>query len=205
MRLPELIELSPAQQALEERMARRRGRLEVYRALLHHPALAGRVSELGEAIRFEGVLPEALRELATLRVAWRLGCGYEWALHRELGARAGLPVEAWEGGDWGGLEPTQQRVVEAVDLALERVDLPGPLQRALADEVGHEGVLELVVLAGFYALLAGVIGCFQVPAPPGSPWLPEAGAGRSRLPVGEVKANAAVGPWAAPAPGGSHS
>ena len=44
---------------------------------------------------------------------------------------------------------------------------PRDLQERLIGLVGMEGVIELVVLVGFYRMIAGVIFAFDVPLPEG--------------------------------------
>ncbi|MFA4903468.1 MAG: hypothetical protein WC600_12085 [Desulfobaccales bacterium] len=49
--------------------------------------------------------------------------------------------------------------------ALELHSIPLEVQEALAGQVGIKGVIELVVLVGFYRMIAGVIFAFNVALP----------------------------------------
>jgi 4-carboxymuconolactone decarboxylase len=50
----------------------------------------------------------------------------------------------------------------------EHRSIPQPLQDKLIAALGIKGVLELVVLLGFYEMIAGVIFAFEVPLPEGA-------------------------------------
>src|SRR2546430_2932112 len=70
-RLPDVLgSLDPAGQKVYERIAAKRGKIRgPYVPLMHHPALAERVGDLGEYLRFDATLPGDLRELAILITA----------------------------------------------------------------------------------------------------------------------------------------
>lgn len=162
---------TPEMQELLDRMTARRGRIDgMYRSLLNHPELARHVSDLGGFLRFHGVLPDDLRELAILWVARQLQVEYEWVKHVEVAREAGLSPELIEamrtGQELPALTPTQQAVLAAADCVLNLQPVPQAIQEKLTAEVGLTGVVELVVLCGFYRMIAGVIRGFDVPLPP---------------------------------------
>ncbi len=55
-----------------------------------------------------------------------------------------------------------------VECVLGQQSIPQDTQDALAKQVGLKGVIELVVLCGFYQMIAAVIFAFDVPLPEGS-------------------------------------
>lgn len=173
-RLPDPTEsLPPEAQELYDRLAARRGRIDgMYRSLLNYPELTRQVSDLGTYLRFGGVLPAALRELAILWVARRLGAAYEWVKHLEPARLAGVPeavIEAMRlGKEIPNLDPVQSEVLSAVQYVLERRSIPSEIQNGLVAKIGLPGVIELVVLVGFYQMIAGVIFAFDVPLPEGA-------------------------------------
>ncbi|MDO8187812.1 carboxymuconolactone decarboxylase family protein [Conexibacter sp. JD483] len=147
--------------------------LNVFATLAHAPRLLRRVNALGGYFAVHGRISPRDRELVVLRVAGRTGSAYEAAHHRAIGASAGLvpaEVEAALDGDsahpWA---PADAALLHATDeLVLRRTvgDATWTRLRATRDE--HE-LLELLVLAGFYALLAGVIDAAGIeldPLPP---------------------------------------
>ncbi len=55
-----------------------------------------------------------------------------------------------------------------VECVLGQQSIPQDTQDALAKQVGLKGVIELVVLCGFYQMIAAVIFAFDVPLPEGA-------------------------------------
>ena len=165
--------LSPEAQAIYDQLVGRRGRIDgMYRSLLNHPELTRQVSELGTFLRFgAGVLPDALRELAILWLARRLGAAYEWVKHVGPARQAGVPeavIEALRTRREPNLDATQTAALTVARCVLKRHSIPAAVQDALAAEIGLPGVIELVVLVGFYQMIAGVIFAFDVPLPEGT-------------------------------------
>ncbi len=173
--------LTPEAQELYDQLAARRGRIDgMYRSLLNHPQLTRKVSDLGTFLRFgAGVLPDALRELTILWVARRLGAAYEWVKHVGPARQAGVPEAVIEALRLGkkipNLDPVQSEAIAAVQCVLERRSIPSEVQDGLVAKIGLPGVIELVVLVGFYQMIAGVIFAFDVPLPEGAaaPFGPE--------------------------------
>jgi 4-carboxymuconolactone decarboxylase len=166
--------LSPAAQGLYEHLVGRRGRIDgMYRSLLNHPELTRQVSDLGEFLRFSGgVLPPAIRELTILWLARRLGAAYEWVKHlgpaREAGVSEAIIEAVRLGQEVSDLDPLQVACLAAARCVLERRSIPQEIQDGLAARIGLPGVIELVVLVGFYQMIAGVIFAFDVPLPEGA-------------------------------------
>ncbi len=173
-RLPDpTASLSPEAQAIYDQLVGRRGRIDgMYRSLLNHPQLTRQVSDLGTFLRFgAGVLPDALRELTILWLARRLGAAYEWVKHLSPARQAGIPdavIEALRTQKDLNLDATQTAALTAAQCVLERHSIPAAVQAGLAAEIGLPGVIELVVLVGFYQMIAGVIFAFDIPLPEGA-------------------------------------
>jgi 4-carboxymuconolactone decarboxylase len=66
------------------------------------------------------------------------------------------------------LDQTQQGALVAARCVLASRPIPPDLQETLIGLVGVKGVIELVVLVGFYRMIAGVIFAFDVPLPEGA-------------------------------------
>ena len=166
--------LDPQAQALYDHLVAERGRVDgMYRSLLNHPELAQHIGELGSYLRFgDSVLPDEVRELAILRTARRLGAAYEWVKHVPPAKGAGISETVIEQlrqeQKPDGLTRAQEAALSAVECVLERQSIPQETQDALAKEVGLKGAIELVVLCGFYQMIAAVIFAFDVPLPEGS-------------------------------------
>jgi 4-carboxymuconolactone decarboxylase len=173
-RLPDpLAAATPEIAELYQQLAARRGRIDgMYRSLLNHPELTRLVSDLGTFLRFgSGALSADLRELAILWLARRLNAAYEWVKHLPPARVAGLGdalIEAVRTGrEEGVLTATQKAVIDAAVCVLARRSIPQDLQDSLISHLGLQGLIELVVLCGFYQMIAGVIFAFDVPLPEG--------------------------------------
>jgi 4-carboxymuconolactone decarboxylase len=164
---------TPEAEELYRQLAARRGRIDgMYRSLLNHPVLTRHVSDLGTYLRFgSGALPGDLRELTILWMARQLKAGYEWVKHVPPARAAGLPEKVIEavrtGREEQELSQEQKAVLDAARCVLKRRSLPQALQDGLTAHLGLEGLIELVVLCGFYQMIAGVIFAFDVPLPEG--------------------------------------
>jgi 4-carboxymuconolactone decarboxylase len=155
------------------------GRVElarVYVAMFNNAGVARQVGALGEHLRFEGSLPDRLRETAILRYAARTGFEYEWAHHVRPAGLAGLSddtIDALAAPEVPpGLDRLERAVVEAVDHIVARVEIPDSVQRTLTDHIGTAGVVELVALCGLYGMMGYMTTAFAVDPEPGLPALP---------------------------------
>ena len=163
--------LTPEAHVLYEQLQAKRGRIDgMYLSLLNHPELTRCVSDLGTFLRFgAGTLPAAVRELVILWLARQVGAAYEWIKHEPVARAAGLPDPVLNPLRAGqvppGLDETQQAALQVAKFALELHSIPVEVQEALVAQVGLKGVIELVVLVGFYRMIAGVIFSFDVPLP----------------------------------------
>jgi len=174
-RLPDLIgALDPAAQKIYDRIAVKRGKIRgPYVPLMHHPALAERVADLGEYLRFDATLPGDMRELAILITARHVAQPFEWVMHAPVATKEGLPQDVIERirarGDLSSLPARYVRAARVVQHVLARESVPQRLQDEIQQEVGVTGLIELVVLAGYYQTIAAVLFSFDVPLPEGTP------------------------------------
>jgi 4-carboxymuconolactone decarboxylase len=174
-KLPDPLDrLSPEGQRVYDRIKAKRGALRgPYAPLMHHPALAERVGDLGEYLRFDSTLPGDVREMAILITARAVSQPYEWTAHAPFARKAGLPEEVIERirtrGDLSALPPGYARAARVVQHVLAFESVPQALADAVSADHGARGLMELVVLAGYYRLIAGVLCAFDVPLPPGTP------------------------------------
>ncbi|MDO8212438.1 carboxymuconolactone decarboxylase family protein [Conexibacter sp. CPCC 206217] len=147
--------------------------LNIFATLAHVPRLLRRVNGLGGYFAVHGKLPARDRELVVLRTAALTGSTYEAEHHRTIGAAVGLTPEEIEAAlavertasadadaspatahPWS---PADAALLRAADeLATERT-VTDATWAALGATHDDEERLELLVLVGFYAMLAGVI------------------------------------------------
>jgi len=172
-RLPDPLDrLTPEAKRVYEKITAKRGAVRgPFAALMHDPPLAERVGDLGEFLRFGGTLPGDIRELAILITARSVSQAYEWIAHAKVGRKEGLAEDVIERvrarGDLAALPPRLARPARVVQHVLAYESIPQDLQAEVQRELGITGLMELVVLAGQYRLIAGVLFAFDTPIPEG--------------------------------------
>ena len=163
-------QLDPEARRLYDAMAAKRGRIDgMYATMFHHPALVEHVSNLGTYLRFGATLPGDIRELTILIVSRRLAVPYEWIKHIGPAQAAGLSdaviAAVREEKDLSTFSPLYPKILSLVSTVLAEQNLPPDLQTELETALGIKGVLELVILVGFYRMIAAFIQAFDVPLP----------------------------------------
>lgn len=148
-----------------------------YDALMNHPQLCKRVEELGFYLKFEGHLPRLVYQFTVLAVARATGAAFEWADHVAHARAAGVPEAVIDTlhneGLAGHYAPPFAAAASVLDASLRWQDVPQPAQDAAIAAFGMEGIVELVVLSGFYQMFAAINQGFDVAMPKRSSWFLE--------------------------------
>lgn len=153
----------PAASALREVGGRP---INLYRALANQPEVLRAWIDLAWTLRSRARTPRDLRELVILRGAQCFGSEYEWTHHVEMARAAGVGEAKIEAlGDWRHSELFDER--ERAALAYGEAVLDGDVPAAVAGELARHfepgEVIELTVLAGFYAMVPRVLEALEVP------------------------------------------
>jgi AhpD family alkylhydroperoxidase len=139
-----------------------------FNAMLYNADLGDPMQALGAAIRYRTSLGAATRELAVLVVAATLDSEFEWFAHQRLARAAGVSEETIariaagrepDGEDALPYRATRELIAEG-DLSDERF-------KEVEGRFGTNGCVELVVLIGYYRMLALVLRTFRVSVPSG--------------------------------------
>jgi 4-carboxymuconolactone decarboxylase len=152
-----------------KRKARGEGFGGPYIALLNHPELARRVEELGFFLKFEGVLPREAYQFIVLTVAHATGAAFEWHDHVEHALAAGIPqdiVDAIGTGRAGALPQPYALLRAILTETMAWQPVPDDLQAHAVARWGVEGLVEIVVVSGFYQMFAAINQGFDI-RPPG--------------------------------------
>jgi len=140
---------------------------------LRSPGLAETAQKLGEHCRYRTALPPRLSELAILVSARRWTAQFEWYAHAPFARDAGLPediIEAIRTGREPTLEDPMDRVVYRVSKAiLDAGRLDDALFAEAKEKLGERGLVDLVGILGYYALVSFTLNVFEVPIPDGKP------------------------------------
>ena len=138
--------------------------------LIRTPALLERVAQLGEALRFGGQLPAAVRELATVVAAQHVGNQFEWVMHVPLALAAGIPATALEAIRLG---QTPQGLPEAAHAAhafctmlLARHGVDDACYQRGCAAFGEAGVVELSTLVGYFVMVSWLMNVARTPSRP---------------------------------------
>ena len=142
-----------------------------FNALFYSPLLGEAVQRLGEVVRFEIAIPPLLRELAILVVAAKWRVQYEWWAHEKIARKEGLDPNVIASLKAGVL-PDFAHHDEAVvyHFARELIDRQRVSDERYAEAVellGEAGVVELVILLGYFALVSMSLNVFEVSVPDG--------------------------------------
>ena len=151
--------------------------LNLYRVLVRYPELMKRVNALGGLFMVHGSLPVRERELVILRVARNSRCDYEFAQHAPIGLRAGLserqiedlgqPIYSghWDESDLGLLRLADE-VMDSLEVSNETWDL-------VSQSHDENQMMELLMLVGYYKMLAAFLKTVGVPLEEGCFGLPQ--------------------------------
>ena len=118
--------------------------LVLFRTFAVHEDLASRMRVLGAGLLGHNTISDGERELVILRTCERAGCEYEWGVHKTFFAPE--PPS----------EERQALLVRLVDELHDGDDVSDALWAELAAEWTEPQLLELLVLHGWYRLIAGV-------------------------------------------------
>jgi len=138
--------------------AREKGsQFNVVLTLAQHPQIAAPFMNYYKILSSNSTLSLRLREIVTLRVAWRLQCEYEWTQHVAFGKGAGLTDEHIEaikrGGDsilWSDLE---RNAIRAVDQLGIQSQIDDATWDGLSRHLARKEMMELLFIIGTYTLL----------------------------------------------------
>jgi 4-carboxymuconolactone decarboxylase len=153
--------------------------LNLFGTLAHRPRLLSLLNALGGRLMFDSLLPDRERELVIIRAAAHAGCDYEVTAHHEIGLNVGLT----EAEITAAIDVSSPPEGSAGDVALLRVadevsagaDVSDEAWAALDGVVDDDAArIELLLVVGFYRMLAGVLNGARVAAddafrPPAAP------------------------------------
>jgi 4-carboxymuconolactone decarboxylase len=136
-----------------------------YLALLNHPELARRVEELGFFLKFEGSLPRTIYQFIVLTIARSTGAAFEWHDHIAHARAAGLPedvIDCIGSARVNALQMPYALAHSILEKTMAWQVVPDELQARAAAEWGKHGLVEIVVLSGFYQMFAAINQGFDI-------------------------------------------
>jgi 4-carboxymuconolactone decarboxylase len=140
---------------------------------LHAPGFGELAQKLGAYCRFGTSIAPRLTEFAILATAQLWRAHYEWAAHEPQALKAGVKpatIQALRVGREPKSAPKDERAIYAFIkelYATRRVS--DRTYKAAHGIIGDAGVVELVGLLGYYAMVAMTLNVFRMPVAEGTP------------------------------------
>lgn len=163
--------------------------LNIFRTIaINEPLARGFLGLGGHLLRGEA-LPAREREIVILRVGWRAQSEYEFGQHTTIGLGAGLTERevSWladvEAPEWSDDDAALVAMVD--ELCADDV-VSEATWAALSGRWAETELLELLVLAGYYRLVSGLLNSAGVALEPETPGWPNGASPRLRAPREEL-------------------
>jgi 4-carboxymuconolactone decarboxylase len=138
--------------------------------LLRSPELMLSAKSMGDYLRFRSALPKRIGELAILVVCREWTQQVEWQIHYPLALQAGVPRDVADaiadGRRPDKLSPDEQAAYDLSVEILRNHRVSDETYRRAVAAFGEQGVVDLLGLNGYYALLAVVMNAARTPPPP---------------------------------------
>ena len=149
----------------------RAGMAGPFHAWIHSPEMADRAQRLGEYCRFNSSLERRLSELAILFTGAHWRAQFEWYGHEPMARDAGVAddvIAAIKNGEKPDFQNSDEAALYAFCRELYANKRVSDETYATAElELGRQGVVDLVAILGYYALVSMTLNAFAVPLPDG--------------------------------------
>lgn len=141
--------------------------INLFTMLANAPALAAPTLRLGEAILTRSDIDPVLRELVILHSARLTGTEYEWVQHEAIARLIGVGDEKIRAIERGEIDDGMFERRESLALRFVGQLLPGgtpepELVAQVTSALGRAELIELLIVAGYYAMLGGVMRAVQL-------------------------------------------
>jgi len=148
-----------------------------FNVLLRSPVLAERLRKVGEYLRFESSIPKRLNEFAILITARTWTAQYEWFAHLRLALKEGLnpdlAVDLAKGQRPQNMQADEEAVYNFCHELHTTHQVSDAHYQAVHDLFGEQGVVDLMVVSGYYVMVSMVLNVNRTPLPEGAVPIPE--------------------------------
>ncbi len=176
--MPRIAPLTAAEMNAEQRqfhdniMSGPRGSLGgPFQAWIHSPDFGDRAQKVGEYCRFNSVLEPRLSELAILITARKWTAQFEWFAHAPMALDGGLSadvIEAVRQNQAPSFGKADEAAVYQFCTELYRDSRVSDATYGEAKaRLGEQGVVDLVGILGYYAMVSMTLNVFEIPLPDG--------------------------------------
>ena len=140
-----------------------------FNVLLYSPRVGDVIQQLGAALRFHTELSAPVRELAILVVATYHDCEFERWAHESIARRVGFSddqVAALRAGTRPELEVADLNTAyDICQSILHNKSIADNVYGRAVEAFGQDRLVELMMVVGYYSLLAQLIGAFEAGPP----------------------------------------
>jgi 4-carboxymuconolactone decarboxylase len=166
---------TPEQRALAESIrSGPRGQFKLagpFAVYLHAPAFGELAQKLGGHLRFKTAVPSRLSEFAILVTAQHWKAQYEWAMHAPMAEKAGVKPEtiaAIQAGRAPKKAPKDEMAIyDFVKELYAKKRVGTGAYNKVKKILGDAGVVDLVGILGYYAMVSMTLNTFKAPLPQG--------------------------------------
>lgn len=149
----------------------------IFRTLARNPGLFRKWMPFGGKLLIGSKLPPRDRELLILATAWTCNSEYEWGQHVRIGRDAGLTEEeiarVVDGASAGGWSDDERALLDTVDELCHDHVLGDRTWDRLAQRFDDQQMIEVTLIVGHYAMLAGFLNSVAVQPDDGLPGFPQ--------------------------------
>ena len=142
-----------------------------FAALLHNPGVADAVQRMGASLRFDGTLPDNLREIAILATGRFWTAQYEWFAHARIALEVGVDeanVNAMAQRRRPSFTKTDEASVYEFCTELhEKHSVSDENYAWVVEQLGEAGAVELIALCGYYTIISMTLNVAQTELPDG--------------------------------------
>ncbi len=140
-----------------------------FNVLLRSPVLAERLRMVGEYLRFDSSIPKHLNEWAILITARTWTAQYEWYAHLRLALKEGLnpdlAADLAQGQRPKNMQADEEAVYNFCHELQETHQVSDPHYKAVVDQFGEQGAVDLMVVSGYYVMVSMVLNVNRTPIP----------------------------------------
>ncbi len=175
-RIPPVSTAPPELQEIVERSPVSSGVMRLFQTLAHNPKLLKRFNVMAGGLVAKGTLPARDRELVILRMAVRCRSVYEFGQHTLVGLASGLREDEVHRVvlplDVAAFPPPDEALLRMVDELYDENRVGDLTWLQLEERWNEAELLELLMVAGFYWMVAGVLNSAGVEPEPDVPGWP---------------------------------
>jgi alkylhydroperoxidase family enzyme len=158
------------------------GSLNVFRAFLHNPTVAGPIANYLTTLLFRGKLEARIRELIILRIGWRSASEYEFCQHVQVAKRAGMSDEEILGArnpqSCASYSELDRAILRMTDELIDSANVSPEVWAKIEKAFAPEQLVELLLVVGNWRMFAIFLNAAKIPLDANVPTWPEGKAPR---------------------------